>query len=1417
VNEATMLDTLRKRYANDDIYTAIGPVCIAINPYRPVASCTSEAITKLCEAEHVEQGNSPPHCFRTAAASFEQLKSDRQAQSILISGESGAGKTETNKICLSCLAELSKSSGKATEACLEAGLVLEVFGNAKTVYNDNSSRFGKWCAVHFSGKYQIYSCSISFYLLELSRIVNAPEGERNYHLFYQMLSIKDAGERDRLKLLAKATDYTYLANGVTTVDKIDDAQEWTDTLGRLDVLDLKGEKRGAMLQLFSSVLLFGNLEFQSTGESTPSKITSAGVLDSISALIKIPAKTLEEKLTTRIISSGKGKSSYTVNLKAAECVDSRDAVAKAVYVALFGWIVEQLNEAQKPDDGGADMDEERYVGLLDIFGFENFTRNSFEQLCINFTNEKLQMHFMDALVRLQQQEYKREGITCDHIAYPDNSAQLLLLDHKSQGVYAMLDDECSVPGGSEEGFVQKLHTAFLGKNALYDKPKKVKGGNVGHSSGVKLVSHGNELDRISFVVVHYAGPVMYTGFEWLEKNRGRLHPDLAFTLSQSDNELCRELFKDVAAESAKPKKDSVGMIFRKSLRQLSATMMQTHQQYIRCIKPNGIRKADQPNGQFMLRQLRYTGVSAVVQIQRSGYPISLTHTEFIRRYRCIAFEHPALIAQTLKPAEVVNNLLKSGPGICKVEAEWLDSKLAQVGVSKIYMREDVMRALEGPRRDVAERASKTTQRFLRGIMVRKAVGLWKKHKAGAAAVREALEKKDLSAAGEAVDALAAVWEASGLKPTASPLLPPLHAELGILECELQALEQGLQAEEEALAELQEALEKASQLKVGSKEAYVMLKVALQSAQSIHRGLLPELTEAMEMVQKSIEGQMAELGLAAGAAKALQGRLRKASVAAGDPAEAAAREAEEMEAMAREAEANEAVAAEQAAMRKLAEWEAEVEREAAAREAARRQKQLELEEEMTKSAEVEVKIVTLRNMLDPQSSVPKQLVGYTEKSTGVAFSEENNTVIAITPGGTAALDGEIRVGDIVLSVDGARLAGAKLHEVLRKAKKKAEYKLTVARSLLQVGQASRTDDADKEGWLLVQKAKNGKSLQVLSKPRKSWVVLKGDNVEVYDGAKRAGKKPAAYKLNGATCKTPLKQLRGQELKQPPVIQALLVERRFPFTLEWKGNEVEHDVVLAATTGEDCSAWCKSINTTLRRLNQSAPTSGWLTKEGGRSTKARGGLLGGLKASFASAKRRWFVLTNAEDGNDATFRYYDKPMVRRAVPLGAVVLNASAQLNYVESAAKDHSFCIVSQGENDPSPVTTVLSAPDGKECGKWMKALAAAIKSCGGETDVEHLQTAHREATRRRIDKNKEVTKLKSKNGAKMGFDQLAELEPEELDMLKEKQLRKLAAHLDLTFDFTGYKHKDEMQRERVINLIISKRRADKVTDQMDLW
>ncbi len=799
VHDATMLDTLRRRYAEDLIYTAIGPVIISINPYKKVGGCTSEAISNLCKLGE----GAPPHVARAATVAYNGMtgkstEGETRAQSILISGESGAGKTEACKLCLLALAELSGSSGKATEAALESSELLEAFGNAKTVYNDNSSRFGKWCAVHFDTTPHIANCQMEVYLLEKTRVIGPNPGERNYHVFYQMLKGASAGERELLQLEHPTFDkYEYLQHGVEFAKEgVDDAANWLETTSKMGVLGVEADEKTCFLKILSGVLAIGNLGFNAKpggGADDPMLPSDDKLLARVASLFGVDATALATKLTSRQVTAG--GESYTVALKPSQCLDARDALAQGLYVSSFEWLVMALNRFQKKDDASrvkCPGDEERFIGLLDIFGFENFRKNSFEQLCINFTNERLQAHFMDALVKLRMVEYESEGVPVSAIDFPDNEAQIGLIDGKREGIFAALDDECSVPKGAEQSFVDKLHALFSkGKpkaSHCYDKLKRAKGGKlVGEASAKEFESLGTrELDELSFVVVHYAEPVKYTADGWLDKNRGYLHPELAFVLSQSASTLVRELYPASACDVAK--KSSVSSTFRKSLRALSATMLQTSQWYVRCIKPNGVRKPDQFEGHFVLRQLRYTGVASVVEIQRSGYPISISHGDFLSRYRCIALERPALCKELTQAApEACKALLRAGPEIAKIEpVDWMGDLAAVVGKTRVFMKDLVVRALEAPRLEAATKATLVMQRFARVTLARLLFKILVMHVPAAAEVRKAIAALDPILAGERLDALASQWSAAKLPLRWIPLVEECKAEKEELAGEVRA-------------------------------------------------------------------------------------------------------------------------------------------------------------------------------------------------------------------------------------------------------------------------------------------------------------------------------------------------------------------------------------------------------------------------------------------------------------------------------------------------------------------------------------------------------------------------------------------------------------------------------------------------------
>jgi len=580
VSDATILHTLRLRIEKKMIFTAIGPVLVVVNPYQPVPACSPDALKKLTtdllksdyaggglEALLLEQ----PHCHKTVAAAYSDLKSNMRgggAQSILVSGESGAGKTETTKICMNCLAALSQSSGGITDAALESSFLLEAIGNAKTVYNNNSSRFGKWMAVHFDKGNKILACKIRSYLLEQSRIVGPGPGERSYHIFYYLLKGKSAEESKQFALSGGCDDYNFVKTGDKDAQGSDDVACWKEMKDKLKTLGLNADEMTSLLGCVATTLNMGQVEFKEKGGDVW-ECANPEQLEICAQQLQVPKEMLAAKLVTRSMTTGRG-STYTINLNGDQCADGRDALAKGVYSAMFDWVIKKLNVTL--DGNKVPESDLRFIGFLDIFGFENFEFNTFEQLCINFTNERLQSHFMDALIKKQQEEYKREGVSCAHITFPDNTLQIQLIDSNKGSVFSMLDEEVLVPKGSDLQYVAKMITAFGKPNkvsAIFIKPRigkngdKIKGKPITDKSVAKFA-------ELSFVITHYAGEVLYTAENWLEKNRGALHPDLVQLLATSSQPLISELF-DKEIE----KKQTVGYAYHASLRALSDTMAAT--------------------------------------------------------------------------------------------------------------------------------------------------------------------------------------------------------------------------------------------------------------------------------------------------------------------------------------------------------------------------------------------------------------------------------------------------------------------------------------------------------------------------------------------------------------------------------------------------------------------------------------------------------------------------------------------------------------------------------------------------------------------------------------------------------------------------------------------------------------------------
>ena len=828
-----------------------------------------------------------------------------------------------------------------------------------------------------------------------------------------------------LRLLpAGPSEYLYLQSGPAAVDGVDDAEEFGNTCEKLSTLGFSEEQQAELCRVCSAVLLLGNVAFAGEGGTEPKEGQKLAVvhdapLDDASSLLQVEPTALRSSLLSRKVSSGRG-SSYTVPLSEQQCLDTRDALAKAIYASLFEWIVAHLNAYMAPPDAGSAADKETnlFVGLLDVFGFENFEFNSFEQvcaasrrsrlpvvasapsvcvplfsahptfasatvvgqLCINFTNERLQQQFIDALVKLQQQDYEREGLQQIEITYPDNAEQLSLLDAK-MGVMGLLDEECALPKGSEESYVEKMHARFA-SSPHYEKPArgkiKAKRRSVvpsasGAMGSASTATAGKDLDVLQFSIAHYAGNVTYTAESWIDKNRGYLAPDLAFLMSTSSSTLLSTLFPRGSGGESK-KSSTVLASFRASLRALSSTLLETNARYIRCLKPNASKTAGYFDGHFIARQLRYTGVSAVVEIQRSGYPISLPKADFIKRYRSCAFSDAALTSADLPVDTLCANVLSSIESLLCLETSWLDTLVVQLGKSKIFLREEAVvpstarskraacidarllsrrvpcpfparplrhvcqrctrtqvRLIEKAREAIWEEAATAGQRVARGMIARKGSQLMQAHSKAACNVRLALDAKEVVVANAALAVLQKAWDESRVSKRACVSLAWKQRELAELTAEVGQMMEALALETEAHASLAQVIESVE----GGAGDFVALKVAWQSAgEAAPLALSVELASAMHKAKALLDAEEA--------------RVREAKVEAERAAEAAEKAAAKAEAERAAADAAADAAAQEAARLADEAARAKVKRQAEEYEAAEAKRRRD-EEEVARQA------------------------------------------------------------------------------------------------------------------------------------------------------------------------------------------------------------------------------------------------------------------------------------------------------------------------------------------------------------------------------------------------------------------------------------------------------------------------------------
>ncbi|KAF3606210.1 hypothetical protein DY000_02049761 [Brassica cretica] len=624
LNEPSVLYNLNYRYNQDMIYTKAGPVLVAVNPFKEVPLYGNRYI----EA-YRKKSNESPHVYAIADTAIHEMIRDEVNQSIIIrfslsySGESGAGKTETAKIAMQYLAALGGGSGIEYEI-LKTNPILEAFGNAKTLRNDNSSRFGKLIEIHFSESGKISGAQVQTFLLEKSRVVQCAEGERSYHIFYQLCAGASPALREKLNLTS-AHEYKYLGqSNCYSINGVDDAERFHSVKEALDIVHVSKEDQESVFAMLAAVLWLGNVSFTVIDNENHVEPVADESLLTVAKLIGCNINELKLSLSKRNMRVG--KDTIVQKLTLPQAIDARDALAKSVYSCLFDWLVEQINESLAVGKRRTG----RSISILDIYGFESFDKNSFEQFCINYANERLQQHFNRHLFKLEQEEYIQDGIDWTRVDFEDNQDCLSLFEKKPLGLLSLLDEESTFPNGTDLTLANKLKQHLHSNSCFRGDREKL------------------------FTVVHYAGEVTYDTTGFLEKNRDLLHLDSIQLLSSCSCHLPRAFASSMLIQSEKPvvgplykaggadfQRLSVATKFKGQLFQLMQRLGNTTPHFIRCIKPNNVQSPGLYEQGLVLQQLRCCGVLEVVRISRSGFPTRVSHQKFARRYGFLLVENIA--------------------------------------------------------------------------------------------------------------------------------------------------------------------------------------------------------------------------------------------------------------------------------------------------------------------------------------------------------------------------------------------------------------------------------------------------------------------------------------------------------------------------------------------------------------------------------------------------------------------------------------------------------------------------------------------------------------------------------------------------------------------------------------------------------
>ncbi|XP_029113798.1 unconventional myosin-Ib isoform X4 [Scleropages formosus] len=625
LTEESFINNLKNRFDHSEIYTYIGSVVISLNPYRPLPIYTADKVEEYRNRNFYELS---PHIYALADEAYRSLRDQDKDQCILITGESGAGKTEASKLVMSYVAAVcgkGQEVNKVKEQLLQSNPVLEAFGNAKTVRNDNSSRFGKYMDIEFDFKGDPLGGVISNYLLEKSRVVKQPRGERNFHIFYQLLSGASEDTLKKLKLDRDLSKYNYLSLDSAAVNGLDDAANFRTVRNAMQIVGFMEDEVQSVLELVAAILKLGNIEFKPESRVNgfdESRVKDKNDLKEMCELLGIEQSALERAFSFRTVEARLDKVSTTLNV--AQAYYARDALAKNLYSRLFSWLVTRINESIKAQT----KVRKKVMGVLDIYGFEIFENgdNSFEQFIINYCNEKLQQIFIELTLREEQEEYVREGIEWTNIEYFNNAIICDLIENNQNGILAMLDEECLRPGTvTDETFLDKLNTICADHQHFESRLSK---------NSKFLTDH--TLPHNCFRIQHYAGKVLYRVEGFVDKNNDLLYRDLSQVMFKANHSLMKLLFPEGNPNKVNLKRPpTAGFQFRASVGTLMKNLLTKNPNYIRCIKPNDKKAAHIFTESLVCHQVRYLGLMENVRVRRAGYAFRQAYEPCLERYKML--------------------------------------------------------------------------------------------------------------------------------------------------------------------------------------------------------------------------------------------------------------------------------------------------------------------------------------------------------------------------------------------------------------------------------------------------------------------------------------------------------------------------------------------------------------------------------------------------------------------------------------------------------------------------------------------------------------------------------------------------------------------------------------------------------------